>query len=146
MGQDMNQPSYTEWYLCIQDALFGKGNNINLTTFLQTFFSPVLYCDEILTAYDKMNGIQTTEEIEKVFYDTFPLQKLRNELTQRVRRGRTLNTIRSIIINELSNIIQERDDIWTTIDDGCDDCGHLNKAKNSYYYRKNRIFYHYRNY
>lgn len=144
MIQDMNRPGYKEWYLCIKDVIFGQSNSVPLTTFLQTFFSPVLYCDEILTVCRKKDStmIQKEKETEKKFYDSVSVRGLQDKLQK--SKGSSLNSVNRIIIRHLSDIIKLDDfNIWEEICDECDNAERLKKIKQVPYYKKNLIFRHY---
>ncbi len=138
-----NQPVFREWYSLIKKIIFGEKNDENETTFLQVFFSPALYCNEIQEVCTGLRKTQTKEQISQKFYASFSLGQLKEEL-QALRRNATLNAVNQKISNQLAGIIKSKNfEIYEEIENECDDKGRLKKAKQTIYYKKNFIFNHY---
>ena len=138
--------NFKDWYLSVINAIFGERNNINITTFLQVFFGPALYCHEIQETIEKINRPLTEKQTADKFYNEISVGEL-SERLRSCRRGSTLNTINGIITSKLSAIIQsDTFDIWEEMRENCDDRDRLEKGKQANYYKKDFIFQHYIDY
>lgn len=146
MPNDMssyNEPLLKDWYGPIKKMIFGEKNNENETTFLQVFFSPALYCNEILEVCTGLRKTQTEEETAKKFYELFSFGQLKEGL-HKLKKNATLNAVNQKISDQLAGIIKSRKlEIYEEIKNECDDKGRLKKAKQVNYYKKNFIFNHY---
>jgi len=147
-----NQPLYNDWYISIKNLIFGSKNSTRITTFLQIFFGPALYCNELWQVMKSKGTTMKEDDVKKEFYRSLSVDDLKEDMLN--SDTETLSAFNKIIANTLCNIIMsDKFGVREEMEQECENIAragrnkHLKKSQNANSYKnKTYVYNHYDEY